>query len=248
MYMDFKKITKQYYSLCLGAPDILCEAEDAITFVYSDERNKITPGYSSQSDIYALFQKNKAFISYGNKAISNLGLLKQSSISDIGSFCLTIRELYNQNTVCHKKYCYQNMCEGSRKAISLERSDYLKYLSFFKKANPFCQNTDWVEEYFYGMTDHQLCCGVFDNGMLASYTDTPDTPYMSDKVQEIGINTLREYRGRGYAAEACSLCIERIIANGKCPQWSCAYDNIASAKLAEKIGFVKFADVVTVTL
>lgn len=246
--MDFKKLTEQYYSLCLGTPNILCDTEVGITFVYSDERNQITPGYSSQFDIYALFQKDKAFISYGNKAISYIELLKQSRISDMDDFSWTIHELYNQHVVCHKKFCYQNPCESDKKAIPLEKSDYLKYLSFFKTVHPFCQNTDWVEEYFYDMTDDHLCCGVFDNGMLVSCTDTPDMPYLSDKVQEIGINTLREYRGRGYAAAACSLCAENIIANGKCPQWSCAYDNIASARLAEKIGFVQFADVVTVTL
>jgi predicted GNAT family acetyltransferase len=73
-------------------------------------------------------------------------------------------------------------------------------------------------------------------------------PYMSDEVQEIGINTLSNYRGRGYATIACQGSINEILKNGKIPQWSTSITNIASQKLAEKLGFVKLGDVITLTI
>ena len=44
------------------------------------------------------------------------------------------------------------------------------------------------------------------------------------------------------------LTAKKIIKNGKSPQWSTTIDNIASQKLAEKVGSVKLADVITATL
>lgn len=245
--MNFQKLTEQYYSLCLGSPDILCDAEDNLLF-YSDERNKTVLGYSTQFDIYGLFRNGNIIVSYGDKAKDKINFLMPDDISDVENFALAISRIYNKQISHHVKFCYQHRYQSNVKSVALKRSDYPAYLSFFKKSNPFCKNTDWVEEYFYDMTDCRLCCGVFDNGILVSCTDAPDMPYLSDKVQEIGINTLNEYRSKGYAADACNLCIQNIIESGKCPQWSCAYDNIASQKLAEKIGFEKFADVITVTL
>ncbi len=71
---------------------------------------------------------------------------------------------------------------------------------------------------------------------------------MPDEVQEIGINTLSDYRGKGYATVLCQSCANEIIKNGKVPQWSTAIDNVVSQKLAERVGFVKLADVITVTI
>ena len=83
---------------------------------------------------------------------------------------------------------------------------------------------------------------------MVSCTDAPDMPYMEDKVQEIGINTLPQSRRKGYAADACKLCAEMIIQSGKCPIWSCDAGNTASTFLASKIGFDKLADILTLSV
>lgn len=59
---------------------------------------------------------------------------------------------------------------------------------------------------------------------------------------------MMEYRGKGYAVAACAKCIKEIMKNGKVPQWSTDINNVASKRLAERIGFIKLADVITVTL
>ncbi|MDE5891632.1 MAG: GNAT family N-acetyltransferase [Acetatifactor sp.] len=80
-----------------------------------------------------------------------------------------------------------------------------------------------------------------------SCTDAPGMSYMAEDVQEIGIHTLQEYRGRGYALTACSKCIQEILNHHKVPMWSTTIGNTASRKLAEKIGFAEFAEVIYIT-
>ncbi len=93
-----------------------------------------------------------------------------------------------------------------------------------------------------------MCIGIYRDGGIVSCTDAPDMPYMGEQVQEIGINTLREYRGNGYAAMACSKCLQEMAAHHKIPLWSTAADNLASRRLAQKIGFAEYAEVISVTL
>jgi hypothetical protein len=57
-----------------------------------------------------------------------------------------------------------------------------------------------------------------------------------DKL-EIGIETLDEFRGKGYAYYACSALIDYCIANGYEPDWACRLENTSSYKLALKLGF-----------
>ena len=120
------------------------------------------------------------------------------------------------------------------------------FQNFFKKNNPNCHDYSWVEEYFLELVKKKYCHGIIVDGILASATDAPDMPYMDDCVQEIGINTLEEYRRKGYAKLACISMINELIANDICPLWSTGIENEGSNKLAKKIGFEKYCDVLTV--
>jgi RimJ/RimL family protein N-acetyltransferase len=86
--------------------------------------------------------------------------------------------------------------------------------------------------------------GVYDEHNLVSVTDAPGIPYMSDLIVEPGINTLA--RRKGYAKMACAALIKKLVKDGKVPIWSCGSRNIASAHLAETLGYKKLADVITV--
>jgi hypothetical protein len=55
---------------------------------------------------------------------------------------------------------------------------------------------------------------------------------------DIGVATLEPWRGRGLATAAASLVAARIQADGQTPVWSTGEDNLASLRVAEKIGFV----------
>lgn len=57
-----------------------------------------------------------------------------------------------------------------------------------------------------------------------------------DKL-EIGIETIEEFRGKGFAEMVCEAIIEYCIANKYEPIWSCRLENNGSYKLALKLGF-----------
>lgn len=245
--MNFQLLTDQYYSLCLGEAELLCNQKPGIRFICSNERNTVQPGYAARFDVYAFCQKSRIIVSYGDKAADRIDILKETAILDFETFKNQLRSLYGRPVEHHIKYCFTEE-KGHALSRALTKADFQKYLTFFKNANPDCQNTNWVKAYFYEMITDHLCCGVFENNLLASCTDAPKMPYRTSEVQEIGINTLPEYRKKGYAADACALCTQNMIARGKCPLWSTSVNNIASQKLAEKIGFKKLADVLALTL
>ena len=59
---------------------------------------------------------------------------------------------------------------------------------------------------------------------------------IEDKL-EIGIETIEEYRGKGFAQYTCAALIDYCITNNYEPVWSCRLENIGSYKLAIKLGF-----------
>ena len=59
---------------------------------------------------------------------------------------------------------------------------------------------------------------------------------------DIGIETQEKYQHRGFAAIVSKAMIKYVLEQGKIPVWACHYKNIASAKLADKLGFDKVAE------
>jgi len=249
--MNFLLKTKQYYSKWLGEENVLCNDFDGIKFIYSSERNKSQAGYAQQFDLYIFVQPNKVFVSYGDNALGKIEELKKLISYDLSlnSLINVLKGLWSECIIEHSvKYVYDKIPKLKLYSTSLKKGEYLNFLEFFLKCNPTCENTDWVYDYYLKMIESRFCCGYFLDGMLVSCTDTPDMPYMENEAQEIGVNTLQEYKQKGYATDVCIMSVKKIIKNGKCPLWSTSIDNIASQKLSEKTGFKKFADVITITI
>lgn len=62
---------------------------------------------------------------------------------------------------------------------------------------------------------------------------------LTEGYGDIGVFTLPDYRGRGWAAAAAALVAEWLLGNGRIPVWSCGEHNQASLRVAEKLGFVE---------
>jgi len=248
--MDYKKTTEEYYSKWIGPDHIVHENREKVCFIYSSERNKMQHGYSAPFDLWIWRQPCQTIVSYGYKAASCIDLLKKALLfsADDQMVETEVVRLYGRPLLHSIKYVFEKALVHQTNARKLSTSDYSQYLALFRENNPNCGDTGWLKDYFDDITSLGLCFGVFDNGILASCTDAPGMPYMSEQVQEIGINTRQAYRQKGYAADACAACVNEILRCGKCPQWSTSIDNRASQKLAAKIGFIKLADVFTVTL
>lgn len=245
---SFRETTCEYYSRWLGQDGILCHEFSGIRYLYSDQRNIVQYGYGKRFDIYALCCKDRAVISYGEAAADRLDAMKDATCG-----LTTAKEIGQilERIFCCKasygiKYVFETMPVIHSEARVLTEEDYKEYETFFLKCNPG-QKTGWLREYFSDMVRDCMCVGVFADGGLVSCTDAPGMPYMAGEVQEIGINTLHEYRGRGYASAACSKCIQEILDHHKVPMWSTTIGNTASRKLAEKIGFAEFAEEIHIT-
>lgn len=122
------------------------------------------------------------------------------------------------------------------------------YLSVYKKASAFSKVYEmmpgfWVgarksiENYVMGERgdrDRYLIVqkdSVVGCGFIELDYSNPDMP-------EVDIAILEEYRRRGYAFEAAKMLLEHIFGRGtvKCVVWNAFSSNIASRRIAEKLG------------
>lgn len=85
--------------------------------------------------------------------------------------------------------------------------------------------------------------GVFYKGTPASWAFS--AAVSSDEI-DIGIETTETFRQRGLGMIAAERMIQYCFEQYKSPVWSCDVKNIASQKIAEKIGFVKASEYTTI--
>ena len=75
---------------------------------------------------------------------------------------------------------------------------------------------------------------LLHNGEIAS---TAYSAFVHDDMLEIGIETVEKYRGYGFAEFTCCKLIDYCLERELVPVWSCRFENTASYKLAQKLGF-----------
>lgn len=75
---------------------------------------------------------------------------------------------------------------------------------------------------------------VLHNHEIAS---TAFSAYAIDNMLELGIESVPQYRGKGFAQIACSALIDFCLEKNLEPVWSCRLENKSSFILAEKLGF-----------
>lgn len=61
--------------------------------------------------------------------------------------------------------------------------------------------------------------------------------FLFDDQLELGIETIKEFRGMGLGEIVCASLIEYCLQNNYTPVWACRLENTASYKLALKLGF-----------
>jgi RimJ/RimL family protein N-acetyltransferase len=100
-------------------------------------------------------------------------------------------------------------------------------------------NGSVIPSYFWDTADDFVNNGIgfslFCNNKLAT---TAYSAFVHDDKLELGIETIPEYRGKGFAQITCSALIDYCIENNYEPVWACRLENIGSYRLAEKLGFV----------
>ena len=76
--------------------------------------------------------------------------------------------------------------------------------------------------------------GAVVDGRIVS---TAQTAAITESYADIGVATDEQWRGRGFATAAASIVARRIQETGRTPVWSCGEDNLASLRVAQKLGF-----------
>ena len=85
------------------------------------------------------------------------------------------------------------------------------------------------------VTDGIAAGAVVDGNIVA----IAHTYAENDLHADIGVSTIEQWREKGFATAAASLVAQEIQARGKVPVWSCGEDNIASLRVAQKLGFTE---------
>lgn len=95
-----------------------------------------------------------------------------------------------------------------------------------------------VPSYFWDSADdfvrHGIGFSLYCKGQLAA---TAYAAYIQGQKLELGIETVVDFRGKGFAQQVCSALIDFCLQNNYEPVWACKLENTASYNLAQKMGF-----------
>ncbi|MEJ5105909.1 GNAT family N-acetyltransferase [Chryseobacterium sp. MYb328] len=87
--------------------------------------------------------------------------------------------------------------------------------------------------------DHWKTFGIFEENQLV--TATSMYPWQDTQLSDIGVITLNDFRGKGYAQQAVRMISKAALQDGYEPQYRCQLDNTASIALAKKLNLSLFA-------
>ena len=217
----------------------------------SPKRDVRQAGYSQVFHLYCVLADNTVVISYSRRLediIDRVGKAFRQRM-EVPQLVDTLRSILPGRIGHSLKFSFTEFPDDLdvSQAIRLKREHFHQYKRFFEALHPGV-STEGLQEYFSSVVDRHYSYGVFQDNKLVSATDAPDIPYMSDLIVEPGINTLQEYRRRGYGRIAAGAMVDYVLKSGKVPIWSCAVGNQASVGLAQSLGYVRFADVLTSTI
>lgn len=83
----------------------------------------------------------------------------------------------------------------------------------------------------------QVAGGVVDGRLVAIAQNVAKTA----RYGEIGVHTLSEFRNQGLSTALASLVAQQIQAEGLTAVWSCGEGNLASRRVAQKLGFTEIS-------
>ncbi|PKP32391.1 MAG: GNAT family N-acetyltransferase [Bacteroidetes bacterium HGW-Bacteroidetes-16] len=101
-----------------------------------------------------------------------------------------------------------------------------------------------IPSYFWDSADDFINNGIgfslLCNKKLAA---TAYSAFIHDNKLELGIETIPEFHGKGFAQLTCSALINYCIEKDYEPIWACRLENTGSYKLAEKLGFEVYSEI-----
>ena len=247
--IDYLSYAKQYYSEWLDVDSTQFDNE-GIVAIPSAKRDIRQAGYSKVFSLYCFMTENSVIVSYSPSLENQIPLLLKDLEANATPDAVktSIEGIFGKQPGSSNKYFFTQLSENidTSSARQLLLEDFDKYRQFFyTQHNKVKQDDAWLNKYFRGIVNQGYCFSVSVDDKLVCVTDAPDIPYMSDIIVEPGINTLAGYRRKGFAKIAVGALIKYLLSIKKVPIWSCGSSNIASAHLAESLGYQKLGVVVS---
>ncbi|MDD3321048.1 MAG: GNAT family N-acetyltransferase [Paludibacter sp.] len=95
-----------------------------------------------------------------------------------------------------------------------------------------------VPKYFWNNADDFVENAIgFSLIYKDQFTSTAFAAFIIENKLELGIESVAEFRGNGFALYTCSALIDYCLGNGFEPVWACRLENVNSLKTAQKLGF-----------
>lgn len=250
MALDYLTFTKQYHAEWLDVSPTMFEVSGAIA-MHSSKREERQAGHSKPFPLYCFVVGGSVTISFCRDYENRIPrLLRKIGIDlEVDAVVRAVKKVYKRAPLVASKYYFAG--QGQKVDISLARQltgdDLPLYYDFLREMHGIVGRDDQSDAYFRRITDKGYCFGIFEADKLVCLVDAPDIPYMSETIVEPGIAVLSAYRRKGYATVAVSALLKRLAKEQKVPVWSCGAANIASAKLAESLGYRQLGTVISLS-
>jgi RimJ/RimL family protein N-acetyltransferase len=249
--MNYLDETKKYYAEWLGVSPELLHQAGKFYLSYSPNRDIVQEGYNKPFDLYAYLSGETTIVTYGQELVQSIDWIHSSfkNTKDIAELRRIFYDHFGKILQLDYKYYFSKLPLNIdySKAKQLTLMDYPAYLQFFKTQYPDSGADLWLGDYYKRIVSKGYAFGLYVGDELVSVSDSPDMPYMKNDAIEIGMNTLPAHQNKGYAKVVLGAMLGFIINIPKVPIVSCTSSNIASQRLIESIGFLKLADVVSLS-
>ena len=243
-YSQTLKYYAEWLDISVGRFD-----ERGIVLIETEKRRICPTGHSKNLELYCAAFSDSLFISFSpelNKTIRFEKIFNQNT--GVAEGVVKLNSLFS-NKLIHRRAHYYTVIPKNinlSKAVKLQKEQYDDYYAFFMDQHPNSSPDEWLNEYYVYLVENSRCYGIYENGVLASVTGAPDVPYMQEIITEPGIETLPQYKNKGYASAVCIKYLQHALNKNEVPIWTCLNNNAASCKLAEKIGYKHLCDLFTV--
>lgn len=249
MSKNVEEVIQRYFSLYLGR-DMTTVRIGEIVVVPSDRRSEAEIGWATADVVWIHVFDGRCIVSVRPDLANVLSkLLKECNTLEnlllqewrvrisqaLGVRCIAgiVYILY-----CTSEFIRLFDCDGLRKLELTDIDAFVKMkLSMYPDCDPECLAKDVHRNIQDG-----VAFGVFQNGFLVCAAEAPIVAHMQDEVEEIGVDTLPEYRGCGYGKAVVSNATQRSLELGRVPIYRCSAHNEPSVYLAKAIGYRKHAD------
>lgn len=246
-----ESIVDQYFSVYLGYPVSQVERGQVIP-VSCERRLKPEIGWGYTVAIWVHIFRQRAVISVRPDLLEALKKMLAEGVTPSEFYTLEWRKKIGSligseeiGKLSHVLYCSPERCQlfPVRGCRRLEDSDVKAFVKMKLDLNPECDPKCLARDIRRNIRDG-IAFGVFQEGELVSVSEAPGIGHMQNSIEEVGVDTLPEYRRRGYGKAVISAMTKAILDIGRIPIYRCNSQNKASVRLAKAIGYEKHADII----